>query len=258
MRMTKTAVAILLLAGPWALSAVAQEPAAPASSPAAPSPDPWPKTAHSGGATYTMYQPQLDSWDQYDLSAHAAVSVLPAGAKDPVFGVVEITSKTHVSRSTRTVEFHKLKVESVKFPTVPDAELLYAKKLQEILSSGPATMPLDRLEAELAILNAHKQSAAVPVKNEPPAFVFTQSPAVLVSIGGQPAWTQVSGTPFTRVLNTRALILKDASGNLYVHLLDGFLMASALSGPWAIASPPPAGAGEAAQSLAKKNVVDLM
>ena len=100
-----------------------------------------------------------------------------------------------MSRSTRTVEFHELKVESVKFPTVPDAELQYAKELQEILSSGPATMPLDRLEAELAILNAHEKSAAVPVKNEPPAFIFTQTPAVLVSIDGQPAWTEVSGTP---------------------------------------------------------------
>ena len=129
MKTPRVALPILILAASLATlsNAAAQAPSdTPAPAPAeAPSPDPWPKTAQSGGATYTMYQPQLDSWDQYDLSAHAAVSVLPSGAKDPVFGVVEITAKTHVSRYTRTVEFNKLKVERVKFPTVPDAEHQY-------------------------------------------------------------------------------------------------------------------------------------
>lgn len=260
MQVTKTTLAILVLAGAFAVSVAAQQPAASVSPTAeeAPSPDPWPKTAQSGGATYTMYQPQLDDWDQYSLSAHAAVSVLPAGAKDPVFGVIKIGAKTHVSRSTRTVEFKDIQVAEVKFPTVPDAAFQYQKELQKILSDGPATMPLDRLEAELAILNAHKKSQAVPVKNEPPAFIFTETPAVLISIDGQPVWTAVAGTNFTRVLNSRPLILKDSYGNVFVHILDGFLQATSLSGPWTVASPPPQGANQAAQALAKKNVVDLM
>ena len=39
-------------------------------------PDPWPKIVKQAGATYTLYQPQLDSWDGYNFAAHAAVSVL--------------------------------------------------------------------------------------------------------------------------------------------------------------------------------------
>ena len=51
-------------------------------------PDPWPKVVKQDGATYTLFQPQLDSWDGYNIAAHAAVSVLPSGAKDPTFGVI--------------------------------------------------------------------------------------------------------------------------------------------------------------------------
>ena len=64
-------------------------------------PDPWPKIVKQAGATYALYQPQLDNWDGYNFNAHAAVSVLPAGAKDPQFGVIEITAKTHVFRLFR-------------------------------------------------------------------------------------------------------------------------------------------------------------
>ena len=50
-------------------------------------------------------------------------------------------------------------------------------------------MPLDKLEAYLKILNAEKKGQAVPVRNEPPVFIFTQTPAILVSIEGDPVWT---------------------------------------------------------------------
>jgi hypothetical protein len=261
MRVTQIALAVTVFSVAFAITVMAQQPAAPAQAkaPAGPvNPDPWPKMASLGGAKYTMYQPQLDTWDLYDLSAHAAVSVLPAGAKNAVFGVIELTASTYVSRQARTVYFQNIKVEKVTFPTVPDAAFLYQTELQKILSDGPATMPLDKLEANLAILNAEKKGQAVPVGNEPPVFVFTQSPAVLVTIDGDPVWTGVEGTSLRRVLNARPLILSDSSGQVYIHILDGFLQAPALSGPWTVATTLPGGANQTAQTLAKQNVVDLM
>ena len=121
MRISQGALAVAVCSAFFAVQAAGQQPqtATPAQAPAPAgpvNPDPWPKTAMLGGAKYTMYQPQLDSWDQIDLSAHAAVSVLPAGAKNPVFGVVEMTAQTYVSRKARTVSFQNLKVEKVAFP----------------------------------------------------------------------------------------------------------------------------------------------
>ncbi len=165
--------------------------------------DPWPRIIDEGGVKYTIYQPQLDSWDGYRFVAHAAVSVLPAGMKEPIFGVIDITAVTRVDKTARTVELHDIRIEKALFPTAPNHADAYRNSLQAILSGGPSTMSLDRLQAALAITGAEAQARAVPVKNEPPQFVFAQSPTILVSIDGEPVWRPVKGTSLERVINTR-------------------------------------------------------
>ena len=221
-------------------------------------PDPWPKVIQTGGVNYTIFQPQLDSWDGYRLAAHAASSVLPAGAKDPVFGVIEITAVTLVHRQVRSVEFQNITVGKATFPSVPQKAPQYQTAFQALLAKGHSTMSLDRLQAALAIQGAEQKARVVPVKNEPPKFVFSQKEAILVLVDGDPIWTAVPGTSLERVLNTRALVLRETSGNMYLHLFDGFVQAQWLAGPWAVAQSVPPAVTTVAQSLAKEGVVDLM
>ena len=106
--MKKSIAAYCLLAVAVTGSVLAQGPAAatagqPATAQA--TGDRWPKTAELDGATYTVYQPQLDSWDTLNLAAHAAVSVLAPGSQTPAFGVLKLTAKTKVDRLARTVSF---------------------------------------------------------------------------------------------------------------------------------------------------------
>ena len=111
-----------------------------------------------------------------------------------------------------------------------------------MLSGATAAAPsLDRMQAALAVEKAEKKAQDVSVKNEPPKFIFTQKAAVLVNIDGEPVWRAVKDTGIVRVLNTRALILGDKSGKVYLHLFDGFLEAPALSGPWTLSKKAPAG-----------------
>jgi hypothetical protein len=243
-----------------AIAAAAQQPAAPAPQPPASqvTPDPWPKTAKLGGTTYSLYAPQLDSWDYYHYASHAAISILPAGAKEPTFGVVWIEAKSLVDRQQRSVELVGLKVAKVNFPSAPAEAARYEKDIQTLLTGKTATVPLARLQADLAIAGAEQKARAVPVKNTPPTFVFEQSPAVLVLIDGDPVWTPVPGTTFQRVLNTRAFLASDPLGNLYLHVLDGFVTSLSLNGPWTISVMPPPGLDAAAQSLAKQGTVDLL
>ncbi len=221
-------------------------------------PDQWPKTSIIKGVEYTIYQPQLDDWDGYSLTAHAAVSVLEQGAKEPVFGVINFSAKTSVDRVYRTVNFSGLKTEKAIFPTAPDSADKYQKAFHEIASKGNACMPLDSLQAQVGIISARRQADTVPVKNTPPAFIFSQQPAILVSIDGDPVWVDVRGTSLKRVCNTRTFIVKDSSGTLYMHIFDGFIEASNLSSPWTVARSIPKGANESATNLAKQNIVDLM
>ena len=221
-------------------------------------PDRWPKTEVVEGDKYTIYEPQLERWDGYHFEASAAVSLLPAGDKQPIFGVVKATAVTQVDRLSRSVDFYNVKIVNVNFPSVPDKEAHIKNVLQTTLSGKDFALSLDRMEAALAVENAEKKGRGVPVDNSPPKFIFTQPPAVLIQIDGEPVWRTVEGSELVRVLNTRALILGDRSGAVYLHLFDGFLEAPSLSGPWKVATELPAGAGKVARELAEENVVDLM
>ncbi len=248
------AVVSLLLLLPALASA--QAPAAPPGAP--PPPDPWPKYAELNGNKYTIYQPQLDSWNDYAYQAHAAVAVLTPGAKDPVFGAIEVSALTEVDKQARVVHFFNIVVAKATFPSVPQLAATYQQAIQTLLNQGPATMSLGRVEAAVALEGAQRQSRSVPVLNEPPRIVFGTSPMVLVLIHADPVWRPVSGTSLSRVLNTRALVLSDPSGNVYVHVLDGFMTAPSLNGPWSVAVSLPPGADQAAHTLAQQHAVDLM
>jgi hypothetical protein len=221
-------------------------------------PDPWPRTTQVDGATYTLFSPQLDSWDGRDLKAYAAVSVLPNGGEKPDFGVIHFTAKTDVYRLFRTVELHDFQVTKSIFPSSSKKAKAYGKGFLK-MAPVRSTMSLDRLEAMLAIRGAQVKARAVPVRNAPPAFVFSQAAAVLVKIDGAPVWRPVEGTSMERVINTRALmLLDDATGRYFMHLFDGFIEAPALSGPWKASQTIPAAAATASRRLAAERVVDLM
>ncbi|HKF67018.1 MAG TPA: hypothetical protein VKB36_10825, partial [Vicinamibacterales bacterium] len=161
-------------------------------------PDPWPKVFTISGAKYTLYQPQVDKWDGYNFEGHAAVAVLPAGSKDPVFGAIEITAVTDVAKVSRTVHFRDVKITRAVFPSAPAQAAAYQQAFQSIVARGPSTMSLDRLEIALSITGEERKAQAVPVKNDPPRFVFSQSAAVLVPIDGAPVWRRVQGTQIER------------------------------------------------------------
>lgn len=222
------------------------------------SPDPWPKSAQLNGAKYTLYQPQLASWDGYNLEAHAAVSVLPPGAKSPAFGAVNISAVTVVDREARVVHFQNIQIPTVNFPSAPDKGAQYQTNIQSIISRGPAAMPLDRLEADLNVLKAETKARSIPVMNPAPNFIFSQTAALLVSLDGQPVWSALPNSSLVRAINTRALLLRDKSGKLYVHLFDGYMEAYTLGGPWTVSKHPPKDADKVAQQLAKESLVDLM
>ncbi len=249
-----------------AAAAVAPAPGAaqPATQPgpmppaAAVTPDPWPKVLTQGGSTYTIFQPQLDAWDGYDIQAHAAVSVTPDGSKEALFGVVELKAVTLVDRTARSVSFQDVKVVDAKFPSAPGDAARYGAAIQQAVGGGPSSMSLDRLEQSLRVMGAQKGAARVPVRNDPPAFVFSQVPAMLVLVDGNPAFGQVPGTNLQRVLNTRALILQDASATSWIHVWDGWMQAPSLAGPWKVARKGPKGGDDVARTLSAEKLVDLL
>src|SRR5262249_7773454 len=60
------------------------------------------------------------------------------------------------------------------------------------------------------------------------------------------------------VINTRPLVLKDRADTHYLRLFDGWMTASALTGPWSVAERPPADLGLIMSMVAKSGEVDLL
>lgn len=120
------------------------------------------------------------------------------------------------------------------------------------------SISLDRMEANLAILQARQQAGSQPLRNDPPAILFSTRPAMLVLVDGPPVYRPVEKTELERVFNTRALILRDKSGGHFLHLFDGYVQSASLNGPWTPAQNPSADLKNAENLAVKAKQVDLL
>ena len=251
-------IAVLALAGTlgWVGTTLAQGGKGQAT-PAVPV-DPWPRQMKLGGATAVVYQPQVNSWQNNTLEFRTVVAVRPAGSTQEVFGTIWATARTEVDRIARMVTLHDLILTKSDFPTLADKGAAYMRALQGLASSSVRTIALDRLEASLAASGTVRQ-AGVEVNNDPPRVIVSESPAILVPIDGPPVQQPVVGTRFERIVNTRALILREqGSSTYYLHVYDGWLYAGTITGPWYQPMVFPPGIEQVAQNLARTGMIDLL
>lgn len=237
----------------------------PAATPSAPVTDAhdsqrWPRQfKDDAGTGFTLYQPQLDAWDGFTLTGRAAVAVQPADSKAaPIYGVLSLSAQTNTDRTSREVAFEKLSVTAANFPSAPDQADAWRRALAALLPTKLPAMPLDQLEASLAVVTASHRASAATLRNDPPAIVFSSRPALLVLIDGEPQWRKIPGSSLERAINTHALLLRETSGRLFVHLWEGYVEAASLAGPWKPAAQLPADLARVEQQLVAAKQVDLL
>ena len=243
------------------LPARAQAPAAAAAKPAAASPTAaaaWPRTLSFDNVALLVYAPQVTHWNDNVIEFRAALALKEPGGKGESYGVLTGSARTQVDRVSRTVALADLAITQVDFPLRADHGAGVAAKLK---ASLPATLRMVSLDRVLLSLAASGETrASVAVDNTPPRVLVSQTPAILVPIDGVPKMTDVPGAPgWQRVQNTRALILKSAAEPQYfLHVYDGWLMATSLDGPWTQPFLPPAGIDKVAKSVAATGAVELL
>jgi hypothetical protein len=208
-----------------------------------------------------VYQPQVNKWDGNRIDFRTVLAIKTTGAKDETFGVIFANARTQVDKVLRTVVFEDVQISKIDFPTLPNRGAAYAPELQKEFATKVRTISLDRLKASLAL--AGVKPPTVAVQNNPPQVIVSYSPAILVPIDGAPVIQPVPGhSRAKRVMNTRALILQGGLGDkFYIHVYDGWLESSAISGPWTQTSLGPFMAGamnDIATDLSKKGIVDLL
>ena len=202
----------------------------------------WPREIDHGQERISVYQPQVDSWDGDEIHAYAALSVEAKASKKPRYGVVWFTARTEVDKVNRQVTLDNFQTTKVKFPAMESRETEFQTFLEARLPGKSRVIALDRLQAELALVESEKKPEikGLPVKNDPPRIIFTTKPSLLVLVDGPPQLRDVGGTKLQRVLNTQATILLDPQKpKYYLQIMDGWLEAPELTGPWSYAKKIP-------------------
>jgi hypothetical protein len=193
----------------------------------------WPRELKTSAGQVTIYQPQADDWDGSQLQFRAAVAVQPKADAPPVYGVVWGTTRTSVDKDARLVQLSERQFTKVVFPSAADKQAAWQKVLETEVQPAIKEIALDRLAAMLEVAAADKMAAAVPVKNDPPKFLFSTVPAILVYVDGAPVYQPVKDTKLERAINTRVLLLRKKDDH-FLKVFDGWLTASKLEGPWEV------------------------
>ena len=136
----------------------------------------WPKEFNSGQQKVLIYQPQVDSWDGFNLTAHSAMAVEGSGKDDSIYGVTYFTAHTLVDKESRQADLQDIKITETSFPSDQDQEAKYKDVVQNTFAKKAATISLDRLEATYTPAPNSQTSQSQELKNDAPKFIFSDRP----------------------------------------------------------------------------------
>ena len=199
---------------------------------------PWPQLILSGQDSILVYQPQVESWDNNQLSGRCAVQVISPG-KEANFGTLEFSSQVETDLAKNLLYLNDMRIQKTNFPLLDDGGQAIADAISQQLPQQTYLF-LDQVKSDLAIYNAHKKPS-VEVKNDPPVLYFSSTPALLVLVDGKPETRALSGSSHTwlRVLNSSSFLLWNPTTQKYALALFGkWFTASDIQGPWKLSNEP--------------------
>ena len=198
----------------------------------------WPRTLTSGTDKFVIYQPQVDKWQGNRIDLYSAVELTTGTGGSANFGVIWFNARTEVDKINRLVTLDDVQLTKVRFPAAPEKEPELTALLQPKLPGATKTISLDRLQAALEA--TEEVVKGVDVKNDPPKIIFCAQPSLLVMIDGPPQLRSIEGTKLQRVINTRAVLLFENDKKMYyLRVMDWWLQAPVLEGPWSYATKLP-------------------
>lgn len=197
----------------------------------------WPRVFERNGKRLTVYQPQVDSWQEYArLQFRCAVAVRESAKSREKFGVAEVEAETLINYATRDVEARPVRRE-LRFADVSSKE---ARRLtavvNELLPQNQLTIvSLDRVLAYLESDQPNKQKE-LAVNLEPPKIFYSSNPAILLMFMGKPEFQPVEQgrTDLLFAVNSNWDVLFDSTGQQYFLLVGSHWLSAPdpLKGPW--------------------------
>jgi hypothetical protein len=188
-----------------------------------------------------VYQPQVASWErQSQLIAFSGVSYQANGESKPAIGTIKLEADTTVSVPERLVSFRNLRITEANFQTLSrERTRALTAELEKAIPDDERVIALDRVLANL------DKSQIVPknvegVKADPPPIFFSQSPAIIVVLDGDPIWSPIAENDLKVAVNTNWDLFQHGPTSVYyLRHNDAWLKATEIGGPWAPAGTLP-------------------
>jgi hypothetical protein len=219
----------------------------------------WPMQVSDNARTFLIYQPQIDRWENNRLEGRSAVSVRSDANGQQNFGVLYFSALTELDAASRMVTVRDAVVSKADFPALGAGLDDYLSVLRPQFAAKTWRVAQERLQSDLEIDRLALQSARQPLKNDPPRILYSERPAVLVPIDGNPVLRPVADTSLVRVTNTRALLLQDkATSTYFLYVSDHWMQAPGLEGPWLVTPNPSPQLEQAKQAATQQDQVDLL
>ena len=211
----------------------------------APADQGWPRVFTQGDQKVVLYQPQIDSWKDFQqVQFRMAAAVTPGGASQPGYGIVQVQATTTVDHGSRTVLVEAPQF-TVRFPNAPadQAAKLEAVLRQAVPAKQSITVSLDRMLA--CMQPAGAQAGGVPVNLDPPKIFYSNQPAILLVFMGTPRVKPIQGTLLMAAINSSwDVFLDEASGDYFLldasHGNTWLTAPDPVVGPWTVAASLPA------------------
>jgi len=194
----------------------------------------WPRKMVKPGGTLVIYQPQVDDWQNFnDIKWRQAFELTPTGGNQ-VVGAASFEGTTEVNMDTHTVFMFNIRVLNTYFPSQDPAASANRDQLLRLFVPQTVNASLDRL---IACMPKPQSVKTVELKNDPPFIFVSYTPAILLSVDGEPVLSAISDTDLKYVVNTQWPLFFDKSKSQYYLLVDNiWLSAGDLHGPWVIVS----------------------
>ena len=199
----------------------------------------YPRTIETEKGTAIIHAPQVDSWKDFEtVSAWLAFQVSRVGATDSWYGSVRFTAQTDTDIQAREVLLHDFEITELEIDGLDPTSEEYAL-IADAFTSTSRTIPLDLVLAHLP--GDIPLDASEDLNGDTPTIYYSDSPAILLFIDGEPRFLPIEETELVFVLNTPWDLLHDAeSGALYLCHQGTWLTNTLLEGDWAWATTLPA------------------
>jgi hypothetical protein len=202
----------------------------------------WPREWKQQGNVLTIYQPQIENWDQYKtLDSRMAFTLEPLNQKE-VVGVVYLSAITVVDMDNHIVTISKLQIKMVDFPSLDSTKAIqFEKTVKSFLPADTAiTMPLEQL---VATTKKSETPPTVKVINNPPKIFISIGPAILLQLEGEAKLESTKSdqtSTLEYIINANWPVFYDKSnGKNYLFDDQEWQVSSNLAGPWEFTSDLP-------------------